>query len=303
MSPSSFENEKDLKFTITLNNGSSFGVSGQNVLTLQGLRATVDIDRAGGAAYGHMHAQVFGVSQADMNAATSYKYQIDSIPRNSISVWAIDGDSQTLVFSGDVVTCWANYQNQPEVFLQIEAVAGYYALMTPVSPTSYATSFDVATAMQSLATQMGFTFENSSNPPVTVQLPTMYLSGTAMQQAQQIVDAAGIAMYLDNGILAITPLYQPRATSTVPEISAQSGMVGYPTYDGRSVNFSMLFNPAVKYGGVISVVTDNPPGAAGQWYVASIAHSLSSQKLGGPFFSRVSGLKINLVGNTPAATG
>src|ERR1700678_13444 len=155
---SSFANIKDLSFTITLNNGSSFGASG-NTLTLQGLRATVDIDRAGGAAYGHMHAKLYGVSQKDMNAATSYKYQVADIPRNTISVWAIDGQQQTLVFSGDVVTSWANYQSQPDVYLQIEAVAGYYALMTPVVPTSYKGSFDVATAMQSLATQMGMTFE------------------------------------------------------------------------------------------------------------------------------------------------
>jgi prophage regulatory protein len=30
-----------------------------------------------------------------------------------------------------------------------------------------------------------------------------------------------------------------------------------------------LNNPAVKFGGQIQVVTDQPPGAAGQWYVAS----------------------------------
>jgi hypothetical protein len=98
----------------------------------------------------------------------------------------------------------------------------------------------------------------------------------------------------------ITPMYQPRATAIIPQISAQTGMGGYPTSTGRSVNFSMLFNPAMKFGGQIQVATDYPPGAAGQWFVASIAHSLSSEKPGDPWFSRVSGLKIQLVGATLA---
>lgn len=185
----------------------------------------------------------------------------------------------------------------PDVFLQIQAIGGYVNKLTPIPPTSYNGPLDAATVMAQLAGQMGYTFENNG---VSVQLSSPYLPGTAMDQARELAEQAGIALYLDNNVLAITPLNQPRNTASIPEISAQSGLVGYCTYDGRSVNFKTLFNPAIKFGGQIQVQTDTPPGAAGQWYVASVSHSLSSEKPGGPWFSQVSGLKIQLAATSPA---
>src|SRR5487761_532016 len=73
-SPSSFQNPKDLKFVITLaNQRVPFASGGQtfNTITLQGLRASVYIDNAGGAMMGTLHAQIFGVTSADMNTLTS----------------------------------------------------------------------------------------------------------------------------------------------------------------------------------------------------------------------------------------
>jgi hypothetical protein len=62
----SFQNKKALRFIITLGTG-KFGSSNNNQITLQGFRATVDIDKAGGTQMGTLKAQIFGVSQSDMN--------------------------------------------------------------------------------------------------------------------------------------------------------------------------------------------------------------------------------------------
>jgi len=66
-----------------------------------------------------------------------------------------------------------------------------------------------------------------------------------------------------------------------------------PNDAGHSVNFSMLFNPAVKYGGSIQVVTEQPRGAAGTWHVASIAHCLSSGSRSARGFPRSLGSRLN----------
>ncbi len=210
----------------------------------------MDIDRAGGAMYGHLHAQIYGVAQSHMNSLTSFIYQPQDQPSNKISVYAMDRAQETLVFYGDITTAWGNYQQMPDVFLQIQAIGGYVNKLTPIPPTSYNGPLDAATVMAQLAGQMGYTFENNG---VSVQLSSPYLPGTAMDQARELAEQAGIALYLDNNVLAITPLNQPRNTASIPEISAQSGLVGYCTYDGRSVNFKTLFNPAIKFGGQIQV--------------------------------------------------
>src|SRR5579862_757326 len=266
MPSSSFSNKKELMFVITLGTG-TFGSSSNNQIMLRGYRASVAIDKAGGQMMSTLRAQIYGVSQADMNSVTTLRWKPRSLILTTISVYAIDGNQQTLIFQGNIVNAWANYQNQPDVLLEIQAQAAYFNQLQPVSPLSYKGQIDVSTIMGQIASNMGYAFENNG---VTTQLSNAYLPGTSIDQAKSLARAAGIDMYLDDNILAITPPDSPRA-GLVPQISPQSGLIGYPTFDGTGVNFQILFNPAVRFGGSIQVVTSIPQ-AAGTWIVTSIAH-------------------------------
>src|ERR1017187_10191134 len=71
--PSSFENIKDLKFIFTLGSWMTpFTVPGgtANTITMQGLRASVSIDHAGGADMGTMNANIYGLSPSQLNQLT-----------------------------------------------------------------------------------------------------------------------------------------------------------------------------------------------------------------------------------------
>ena len=285
----SFDNKKELKFIITLGTG-TFGSSSNNQIILQGFRASVDIDKAGGMMMGTLKASIWGVAQSDMNSITTLQWKTKAFIPNTVQVFAIDGDTQTLIFTGNIINAWGNYDSMPDVFLMIQAQAAYGALITPVAPTSYDGPINPVTAMQQLAGTMGLTFENngvSANP-----LANQYLPNTALEQAKTIALAAGIWMYIDNGTLAITPANQPRK-GAVPLISAETGMRGYPTFDGVGVNFQTLFNPSIMFGGSIQVDTTLPQ-ANGTWIVTSVAHKLESEKPGGQWFSRIRGNAIGL---------
>jgi hypothetical protein len=280
---SSFENKKELRFVITLGTG-KFGSSSNNQITLEGFRATVDIDKAGGMMMGTLRAQIYGVKQSDMNSITTLQWKPRSLIRNTVEVYAIDGAQETLVFTGNIVNAWGNYQGMPEVFLQIQAQSAYFAQLTPVAPRSYKGQIDVASIMAQIARTMGYTFENNG---VNVQLSDMYLANTGLEQAKTLARAAGIDLYVDDNILAITPPNTPRK-GLIPEISKETGLSGYPTFDAVGVNFQILFNPSVVFGGSIKLVTDIVQ-AAGQWVVTSVAHRLESEKPGGAWFSTVRG--------------
>lgn len=279
----SFENKKELRFLITLGTG-TFGSTSQNQITLEGYRATVDVDKAGGMMMGTLRAQIWGVRQSDMNAITTLQWKPRAIIPNTVAVYAIDGTQETLVFTGNIVNAWGDYQSMPDVFLQIQAQSAYFNQLQPVPPSSFRGTVDVATLMAKLATSMGYSFENNG---VSVQLANPYLPNTAMEQAKALARAAGVDLYLDNNILAITPPNTPRG-SVIPEISPLSGLKGYPTFDGVGVNFQMLFNPAVIFGGSVKLSTSIPQ-AAGQWIVTSIGHRLEAEKPNGAWFSTVRG--------------
>ena len=272
---------------VTLGTG-SFGASNANQITMEGFRASVEIDVAGLQQKGTLRAQVYGVAQSDMNQITTLQWKPGTIiGSNQVDVYAIDGAQETLVFSGNIVNAWANYNSMPDVFLMIQAQTAYHAALTPVSPLSFNGSIDVASVMGQIAQNMGFTFENNG---VTTQLSSIYLHGTGMDQALSLAQQAGVDLYLDNTVLAITPPDTPRGT-LIPELSPGSGNVGYPTFDGVGVNFETLFNPAIRPGGAINLTTSVKAitDISSQWIVTSLSHKLESEKPGGAWFTTVRG--------------
>jgi len=286
--PSSFENKKRLKFVITLGVGRFFDAQGNDRIILEGFRSTADIDKAGGMMMSTLRAKIYGVKQADMNACTTLQWKPGKFIPNIIEVFAIDGPVETLVFAGNIINAWGDYNTMPDVFLQIQAQAAYFNQMLSSKPRSFQGAIDVAKVMGQIASDLGYTFENNG---VSVILNDVYLANTGIEQAKELAAMAKIGFYIDDKILAITPnQYAPRdaRTKDIPLISSSSGMVGYPTFDGVGVNFRTLFNPAVTFGGRVKIETTNNH-AAGEWVVTSVAHHLSAEMPGGPWFSTVRG--------------
>jgi hypothetical protein len=290
--PSSFQNVKALRFVITLANGKSFSApNGQtgNTITLEGLRASVYIDNAGGAMMGTLRAQIFGVTASDMNTLTSTLWDTlvvtasgSSFAFNSIQVIAIDGTQETLVYNGDILNCWGVFNSMPNTYLYIEAQIGYSALVQPVPPLSIAADTDVATVMGGIVAQMGYQFENNG---VNIPVPKgSYWGNTLMEQARALMQAYKFWMYLDStnaNTVAIAPYGKARNTA-VPLVSPQTGLEGYPVFNSTGVNFETLFNPSISFGGAIQMQSSIPK-ANGTWIVVSMSHNLSSQTSGGPW--------------------
>lgn len=284
----SFDNKKQLRFVITLGTG-KFGSSNNDTITLQGFRATADIDKAGGMMMGTLRVKIYGVKQQDMNSVTTLMWRPGTRIANTIEVYAIDGAAETLVFAGNIVNAWGDYQSMPDVYLHIQAQACYFNGLQAVRPLSIKGGVDVAVVMARIAKDMGLVFENNN---VSVMLTDVYVANTLKEQALELARAANFSLYIDDKVLAITNKYAPRK-GLIPEISPASGLVGYPTFDGVGVNFQTLFNPAITFGGSIKLVTDLPQ-AAGEWIVTSVAHRLESEKPGGAWFSTIRGNQSGL---------
>lgn len=279
----SFSNKKQLRFVITLGTG-KFGASNNDTITLEGFRAVVDIDKAGGVQMSTLRAKIFGVRQSDMSSATTLQWKPGTFIPNTVEVYALDGIVETLIFAGNIINAWGDYASMPDVYLHIQAQSAYFNQLKAVAPRSFKGSADVASVMATIARDLGYAFENNG---VTTKLSDLYLANTGLEQAKELARAAGCDLYLDDKILAITPPNVPRK-GIIPVISRESGMVGYPTFDGVGVNFTSLFNPAVTFGGSIKLITDVQQ-AAGEWIVTSVAHRLESEKPGGAWFSTIRG--------------
>lgn len=279
----SFEDKRELKFVITLGTA-KFGETGFDQVTLRGFRAIVDIDKAGGMMMGTLRAKIYGVGESAMNSITTLQWKPQTVIPNTVEVYAVSGDAETLVFAGNIVNAWGDYQSMPDVFLHVHAQAAYFNQLQAARPFSIKGGVDVAVVMKRIADEMGLTFENNN---VSVMLSDVYLANTLTEQAKELARAANCNLYIDDTVLAITNRYAPRA-GLIPSISRESGLVGYPTFDGVGVYFQCLFNPAVTFGGSVKLETDIAR-AAGEWIVSSVAYRLESEKPGGAWFAAIRG--------------
>lgn len=278
---------RQLKITLMLSNGIVFKSTGENFLTITGLRAIANIVQAGGVQTGSADISIFGMLESDMNQLTSLSFDLigktqEEIFRNTVTVEA-DG---VFCFTGTIINCFGVYSMQPDVFLHIEAVTQYFDKINPYPPSCFPGQADVATMMTGLANAMNLQLENNG---INIKTESVYFAGTAMRQAADIAEHNNFDLFYEGYTMVIVPRGGSRSMP-VPLISRDTGLAGYPSFDNMGVSFRTLFNPMIHF---LSTVEVSCPiiRANGNWIVNSLRYTLESEKPGGAWFMDVRAAK------------
>jgi len=273
----SFENKKQLRFVVTLAEGVFSDKNNQVVL--DGFRAVVEVQKAGGQMMSTSTVRIYGLAQELMNQLTTLAFKAMSYVKNTIDIIVIDGDQQVLIFRGQIINAWGDYSGMPDVCLYIETQTGYFQQVELGNPLAYKGVANVSDLMSVLAGRLGVPLENNN---VTAKISNPNYPGSTIDQIRNLASDTKTDFYLDDTVLAICPrgLTRKPQTANAPLISSQSGMIGYPTFDKVGITFSTLFNPSIKFGGQIIMESDIPQ-ANGLWQVCSMVHKLESEKPGG----------------------
>jgi hypothetical protein len=272
-SPLSFSS-KILTASITLGSGTFDGKN--NIKLISGLRMTVKIKKSGHPSKNECTIEIFGMPEGDMNKLATLSFKALKVAKNRIQVSAGDASGMAVAFQGEISDASADYGKAPDMGFQIKVVTGLYNSVAPSAPQSASGGSSVASTMQSLASQMGYGFENNG---VSSQLHNQYLQGSAHEQAASVADAADCEFGVDDNVLFIAPRGQPRGGS-VPIISAATGMKGYPKFTKKGIEIECLYNPSIRLGGLVQVQSSIAV-ACGRWRVNNLEHDLESLKPGG----------------------
>lgn len=248
------------------------GTQSDSVL-LTNYRITANISKIGSNGYSSAEVRIYGLDISLMNQLSTYG-QMYRVTQNEIAISA--GDSQSglaLLFQGTIQQAWVDFTGMPDVAFVVVAYTGLAAAMKPVPPASYSGVADASVVIGNIAKQAGYTFESNG---VSVQLANPYYPGTARQQMEECARAANVNLTIDKGVVAIWPKGGNRG-GTVPLISPQTGMIGYPTYTTYGIMIRTLYAPGFDViGGNIQVQSSQQP-ACGTWNVFTAEYVLESQ--------------------------
>jgi hypothetical protein len=281
---------RQINLTFKLGTG-NFGTSGSSTLTFTGLRVICHVEAVVFPQMGStLTMKVYGMSLDHMNALSVAGLLFDT-RQNLVLVQAGDDVlGLSTVFTGQIIEAYPSLDTAEDAHFYVYASVSSTAQLKPVAPSSYPGSVPAATAMQAMATQAGFNFQNNG---VTAVLQSPYFPGTAWQQIQSAVRAANCFAFLDGPTNTLT--IWPKNAATPPAatvlISPKTGMIGYPKFQKKMIIVRTLFNPQLALRPSLTVMVQSQLAAANnaKLTVVKVDHDLASQMPDGPWETTVEG--------------
>lgn len=283
-----------MNFTFTLadKNGTQTNFSGtnKNTVTLSGLRASCKFLKAGFPQMGGAQMRIYGMTLSIMNDLSTLGQRLFLQPPNTVLVEAGDSSGLGIVFWGVIQNAYIDFSAAPDVAFQVEAWTEANFAVLPTLPTSINGSADVVTILQGLANAANMSFEN--NGVANVQIPSLYLWGPVLKQIHDIADQVKNVVNVDivgdapGGKLVLT-LKNGHREGIVPLISADTGMIGYPSYTPNGIMVRTLYNRNVSFLKPIIVQSKFLPAANRQWVVFGLDHDLDTMFPNGRWDSNI----------------
>jgi hypothetical protein len=273
-----------LNFTFQSADGTTTKVSG--------LRASVHISKAGGLSNNFTDITIYGMSLSDMNQYNTFGLQLaaGNIKRNTVTIDAGDNvNGLSTCYIGDVIYSYIDLNSMPNVGFKVQAQTAYYDALAAAEPTTYnSDSVKISDVMNTLADKLAagnVTVENTLDQDVVLRFP--YKAGSLLTQIREFALEAGIQANVDDNVLVLSTPTTNRQGAAVM-VSKTTGMIGSPTYNQNGILVRCLYNPQIKFMGLVQVqstlqkpspgnpVSDLLP-ANGTWLVYAVDHTLESQ--------------------------
>lgn len=265
--------KRTLKFQFTLKEG-AFDETGNNILTIDNIKAEIEIGAYGGITGTTLEARVYGLGM-DRMALLSYKgIQFNGAKQNMVKVWADDRP----VFFGAITNCFADLNQMPDAPLIISAFSTGFDQSIVAPPFTREGVASVAEIIQSIAAAIDYTVVNNG---VLSKIENPYFEGNPIAQIQQCAQAAGIEIDFRLGAIYIWP-QGGSVDDSVPFISPRTGLIGYPVFSNYGLNFQCQYSDLILRGRKVQIETSLPNGS-GIYTIQSAIHHLSSWSEGGPW--------------------
>jgi hypothetical protein len=291
--------KRKIGITIQKSEG-TFGQTGTDTVSLQGLRVSVTIKQAT-SPYCTASVRIWGLSQQLITDLATFGFLYNLVRHDTLTITAGDvGMQPKQIFVGTVIASEPDFQGAPNVPLNIEALLGAFQQVDRTGPQTVNGPISAASLMKTLADKGGYSFENSG---VNITIPgAMTLTGSLWQQMQQVKDAGNFNFFVDEtNTLAIWPKGKSRQGNSVTVAPPPQGnMIGYPSFGNPLLFVKNLFDPSVRLGTKIQIQSSLKP-ANGTWYVQEIMHELEAELPGGKWHSTYGVYSLNLPSPTPPA--
>lgn len=265
--------KKSLAVVITLRKG------GENrQYRFENFAMHASIEKTGGAEFAKATVEIYGLSIETMAKLTTLSFNPFMNDWNFIEIFAGE-EGQTLqsVFQGEITLAYADLNGGSKV-LKIQAQTGAYPVLIPDPPRSIEGEQSAASLIESLAKQANYSFQNEG---VTAMISDCTISGDPVTKMRAVANQVGAELIIDDDTVVLMPSGQcRRSEGSVPVISVDTGMIGYPVFTNTGLQVSAYFRPDLRLAAMVRVESIIP-GATGNWRIVKLVHDLAANNPNG----------------------
>ncbi|MFJ7315277.1 baseplate hub protein [Pseudomonas sp. NPDC098747] len=263
--------QKQIEVRFTLGAG-QFSAGG-NTKVVNGLATRCKITKPGLPDKNGASVTIFGLLPDDMARLTTLNFRPLQVQKNLIQISAgVVGGSTSIAFAGEITSAFADYNSAPDIAFVVEALAGYYPSVTPAAPMSIRGSVSIEEIVSGIAKDIGYQFENFG---VTASLLNPILNGSPIEKARTACRNAGVQLFIDDNRLRIAPPDGFVGSNKPVPMSAETGMIGYPTFGSDGIKLKGYYQPDAELGGLINVQSIVPM-ASGDWIITKLSHQIEA---------------------------
>jgi hypothetical protein len=244
---------KVIKLTLTLRDGVEvFTAEGDNRLSTDGLAVSCNIAFGNGSITPTAQIVIHGLALSKMLKLMRVQWNTMQSLLNTVRIEVGEQGSPLIVaYEGNITQATIDANAAPDVPLVITSQMAVYENMKVAEPyiTPKDQDIDVADIISELCQKMGYEYENNGVSKIVVNYT---LEGSDLDKIKQLCIECDIDLYVENKLIAICPKGGARLIK-IPVISPSSGLIGYPVPDIKGVSFSCLYDPSIRFGGIITI--------------------------------------------------
>lgn len=213
---------------------------------------------------------IANLAKSDIDFLTTYTSQfIAYAQRKTINIYAgYESTGVSQIFSGDIVKALPTMP--PDIWLECEALSGYYSQKTPLSKTLSGDT-QVKSVCEQTANILGLSLNFEAS--VEKYISGFNFNGSQLKLIKDLNELGGIVAYEDDGVLHVVDEDKPSKTTGERYISETSGLIGIPKPDYLGVELTMLLDNSLKIGQRIYLESVSAPSCSGQYYIYELAHT------------------------------
>ena len=244
---------KVIRITITLNDQDEvFTAQGNNRISSTGLAVSTSLAYGNGAITPTAQITVYGLPMDKMLKLMRVQWNTMQALLNTVRIEVgNEGENLSIAYEGNITQATIDANAAPNIPLIITSQMAMVekSKVAPPYTVGKDVSIDVADVVEALCIVMGYEFTNDGVEHIITDTT---LEGSDLEKIQKLAIICDFDLYVDQKLISICKKGAAR-TVKIPVISPSTGLIGYPVPDIKGVAFSCMYDPMIKFGGIVTI--------------------------------------------------